>query len=129
MSPTSSGKPIKIFRKEPSREFVNEILIELGFLGFHDLRWFARDEISLSTIDNWLPILESYYLPCKARRFIHNWSSGSIITIIRHVLHSHGYTLQKEERLYNGHKTLLYQIQSMTGIHDLSGASLEVNFT
>ena len=37
-------KPIKLFRKEPSRELVESILIEVGLLGFHDLRWFSRDE-------------------------------------------------------------------------------------
>ena len=127
--PSSSGKPVKLFRKEPPREYVQEILIEMGFIGFHDLRWFSKEEIRLNTIESWLPTLESFYLPCKAKRFIHSWTPTSIITILRHVLHSHGYTLQKEERLYNGSKTMLYQIQSSTGLHDLSGASLEVNFS
>jgi predicted ferric reductase len=120
--------PIKIFRKEPPREFVEEILRHLGFIGFHDLRWFSKEEARLNTIDEWLPTLESYYLPCKAARFIHKWSPTSIITILRHILHSQGYDLQKEERLYNGHKTMLYQIQSAVSFKDLSGASLEVSF-
>ena len=122
------SKPIKMFRKEPPREFVEEILLHMGFIGFHDLRWFARTEIRTSNLEEWLPHLESYYLPCKASRFIHKWSAGSIITVLRHILHSHEYHLQKEERLYNGHKTFLYQIQSTTAFTDLSGASLEVTF-
>jgi hypothetical protein len=128
MPPASSGKPIKMFRKEPSREFVDGILKEFGFLGFHDLRWFSKDEIRLSTIDEWLPTLEAYYLPCKAKRFIHNWTNGSVLTIMRHLLHCHGYTLQKEERLYKGVKQMLYQIQSGHSIQDLSGTSLQVDF-
>ena len=122
------SKPIKIFRKEPSHELTEDILIHMGFIGFHDLRWFARNEINTSKLEEWLPILESYYLPCKAKRFIHNWTPGSIITVLRHILHSHGYHLKKEERLYNGRKTFLYQIQSATAFKDLSGASLEVTF-
>ena len=128
MPPASSGKPIKMFRKEPSREVVEHILQELGFLGFHDLRWFSKDEIRLNTIDEWLPNLESYYLPCKAKRFLHNWTGATIITVMRHMLHCHGYTLQKEERLYKGVKQMLYQIQSMHSIQDLSGVSLQVDF-
>jgi len=123
-----AGKPVKLFRKEPPREFIEEILIYMGFIGFHDLRWFSKEEIRTDTLDNWLPTLESYYLPCKAERFIHDWTPLSIITILRHVLHSHGYYLQKEERLYNGRKTFLYQIQSTTAFKDLSGVSLEVTF-
>jgi len=128
MPPASSGKPVKMFRKEPSREFVDYILRELGFLGFHDLRWFSKDEIRLNTMDEWLPFLESYYLPCKAKRFLYNWTGTSIITVIRHMLHCHDYTLEKEERLYKGVKQMLYQIQSSHSLQDLSGASLQVDF-
>ena len=121
-------KPIKLFRKEPSRELVETILIEVGLLGFHDLRWFSRDEIKLNTLEIWLPEIESYYLPCKAKRFIHKWSSLSIITILRHLLHLYGYTLEKEERLYKGVKQMIYQIQSINTFYDLSGVSLQVDF-
>lgn len=121
-------KPIKLFRKEPSREIVESILQHLGLLGFHDLRWFSRDEIKLDTLEIWLPEIESYYLPCKAKRFIHSWTNQSIVTILRHLLHLHGYTLEKEERLYKGVKQMLYQIQSINSFYDLSGASLQVDF-
>lgn len=122
------GAPIKMFRKEPSREFVEHILREMGFLGLHDLRWFSKDEIGVSKLEEWLPDLETYYLPCKSRRFIHTWTDVSILTILRHILACHQYTLHKEERLYKGAKQLLYQIQPLTGQFDLSGASLQVNF-
>lgn len=121
-------KPIKLFRNEPSRDVVEYVLRSVGLLGFHDLRWFSRDEIKLDNLEIWLPEIESYYLPCKAKRFIHNWSSHSIITILRHLLHLHGYTLQKEERLYKGVKQMIYQIQSINSFYDLSGASLQVDF-
>jgi hypothetical protein len=123
-----SRTPIKLFRKEPSKEVVEHVLRQIGLIGFHDLRWFSRDELQLNTLDEWLPDIEAYYIPCKAVRFIHKWSPISIITILRHLLHTHGYTLQKEERLYKGVKQMLYQIQSKVSFYDLSGVSLEVNF-
>jgi hypothetical protein len=123
-----SKKPIKLFRNEPAKDVVEYVLRSVGLLGFHDLRWFSRDEIKLDSLEIWLPEIESYYLPCKAKRFIHNWSSHSIITILRHLLHLHGYTLQKEERLYKGVKQMIYQIQSINSFYDLSGASLQVDF-
>ena len=126
--PPPIKKPVKLFRKEPSRATVETFLKEMGFLGFHDLRWFSRDEIRLDTIETWLPDLESYYLPCKAKRFLHIWSDVTPITVLRHILHSHGYDLQKEERLYRGGKTMLYQIQPRQSQLDLSGAILQVDF-
>jgi hypothetical protein len=123
------GPPVKMFRKDPPREFVEGLLREWGFLGFSDLRWFSRDEIRMTTQETWLPELEAYYLPCKARRFIHNWSNSTILTLMRHVLHVHDYTLQKEERLYKGSKQMLYQIQPVRASLDLSGVSLQVDFT
>ncbi len=123
-----NAKPIKLFRKEPPKEVVEDVLRQVGLLGLHDLRWFSRDELRLDSLDDWLPTIESYYIPCKASRFIHNWSPITIITILRHLLHAHGYTLQKEERLYKGVKQMLYQIQSQHSFYDLSGVSLEVNF-
>lgn len=123
-----SMKPIKLFRKEPSQEFVESLLREMGFLGFHDLRWFSKGEIRLDTMEDWLPVLESYYIPCKAKRFIHNWTDCTPITILRHILHLYNYVLEKEERLYKGEKTMLYQIQPRQSVLDLSGAILQVNF-
>ena len=122
------GKPVKLFRKEPPREFVEGLLRRMGFLGFGDLRWFSRDEIRLDTLEEWLPELESYYLPCKAKRFLYEWADGSVITVMRHILHVHDYTLQKEERLSKGVKQMLYQIQPIRARVDLSGVSLQVSF-
>lgn len=121
-------KPVKIFRKEPDRPTAEYFLREMGFLGFHDLRWFCKGEIRTETLTDWLPTLESYYIPCKAKRFIHNWTDTTLITILRHILHLYGHTLQKEERLYKGEKTMLYQIQPYKSQVDLSGAILQVDF-
>lgn len=128
IGPSGEGTPVKLFRKIPPEELVRRILVEMGFLGFHDLRWFSKDEIRTSTLESWLPELEAYYYPCKAKRFIHNWTEHSILTVLRHILHSHAYTLQKEERLYRGGKRTLYQIQPLRSCKDLSGATLQVDF-
>ena len=123
-----SSKPIKLFRKEPPQEYVEYVLREMGFLGFHDLRWFSRLEIRLDSAEEWLPLLEAYYIPCKAKRFVHTWTDVTPVTILRHILHLYNYRLEKEERLYRGEKTMLYQIQPCRSVHDLSGAILQVDF-
>lgn len=80
--------------------------------------------------DEWLPQLYPYYLPCKAKRFLHDELDGArVITIFRHLLRPHGYDLHVQERLYKDQKQSLYQIQPLHSFKDLSGVSLEVDFS
>ena len=46
----------RLFRKVPSREFVDDILVHLKLQGLTDKRWFTRDELNLDAIDEWLPL-------------------------------------------------------------------------
>ena len=119
----------KLFRLSPPKEFVEDILRNLGLIGLHDLRWFTKEELTLDSQEEWLPLLYPYYLPCKARRFMMDLlDANRLITILRHILRVHGYDLSVEERLYRDEKHSLYQIQPIHSFQDLSGASLEVNF-
>lgn len=119
----------KLFRKEPPKDLVEQILRATGLLGLHDLRWFTKEELLLTTQEEWLPLLYPFYLPCKARRFLDDSLDGNrLITIIRHCIRQHGYNLAVQERLYKDKKHSLYQLQPMQSYKDLSGANLEVTF-
>jgi hypothetical protein len=120
----------KLFRKEPPKELVEQILRSTGLLGLHDLRWFTKEELVLSTQEDWLPSLYPFYLPCKAKRFLDDPLDGHrLITILRHCIRQHGYDLAVQERLYKEKKHSLYQLQPMKSYKDLSGSTLEVTFT
>jgi hypothetical protein len=119
----------KLFREPPPKEFVNEILCKLKFQGLDDSRWFTRDQLSLDTLIEWLPLLEPYYIPCKARRFLSDIDTGRMITILRHILHPLDYDLRTQERMYKLQKTTMYQIYSLNEIpRDLSANELKVEF-
>lgn len=124
--PTKTQK--KLFRKIPPTEFVEEILRACGFLGIKDLRWFLKEEINLDTVEEWLPALEPYYLPCKVERFLYRFSADTCVTVFRHILRPHGYDLVTQERLYKDKKHTMYQIQPLDVFQDLSGGNLEVRF-
>ena len=125
-----NGAQKKLFRQVPPREFVETILRSLGLLGFHELRWFSKDELTLTHQDDWIPLLYPYYLPCKAVRFLSNeLDNNHIITIVRHIIKQYGYDLHVQERLYRDQKQSLYQIQPVHSFKDLSGVSLEVDFS
>ena len=120
----------KLFRKDPPKELVDFILRATGLIGMTDLRWFTKEELALEGYEDWLTGLEPYYLPCKATRFLHGEMDGArLVTIFRHVLRPHGYDLHVQEKLYKEHKHTLYQIQLNNPFRDLSGTSLQVEFT
>ena len=97
----------RLFRKIPSEEFVVEILENLKLNGLQEKRWFTKDELFIDTVDEWLPLLEPYYIPCKAKRFLQNINSSRVITILRHILHPIGYDLRTQERMYKLQKTTI----------------------
>lgn len=119
----------KLFRKEPSKELVEQILRSIGLLGLHDLRWFTKEELIVDSHEEWLPLLYPFYLPCKAKRFLDDgFDANRLITIMRHCIRQHGYDLSVQERLYKDKKHSLYQLQPVQSYKDLSGANLEVTF-
>jgi hypothetical protein len=119
----------KLFRKEPPKELVEQILRCSGLLGLHDLRWFTKEELLLEPAEEWLPLLQPFYLPCKAKRFLDTaLDANRLITILRHCIRVHGYDLSVQERLYKDKKHSLYQLQPAHSYKDLSGATLEVTF-
>jgi len=120
-----------LFRKKPSREFIESIIQASGLLGVHDLRWFSKEELKLEAAETWLPELEAYYYPCKAKRFFYGRGDPDadlLITVFRHILSLIGYYLQKQEKLYKGHKQTMYQITPINPFQDLSGGTLQVDF-
>lgn len=107
-----------------------EILQHLKLQGLQDRRWFTRDELQLDSLDEWLPLLEPFYIPCKAKRFLQAVTSARLITILRHILHPLGYDLLTQERMYKGIKTTMYKIHNHNGIlTDLSANEMIVEFS
>jgi len=100
-----------MFRKQPPLELVERVLRCCKLNGLDDKRWFSKEDIPLETLDEWLPFVEPYYLPCKAERYLHGTlTQGNVITILRHILKSNDIELKTQERVVNGKKTTLYQV-------------------
>ena len=100
-----------MFRKNPPLELIEQVLRCCRLNGLDDKRWFSKDDISLESLDTWLPLLEPYYLPCKAERYLHTTMTQSkVITILRHLMKAHSIELKTQERVFNAKKTTVYQI-------------------
>ena len=100
-----------LFRERPPVELIEDIFKQLRLTGLQNSPWFTKDELPLGTLENWLPLLEPYYLPCKAKRFLMRDMNGSkLITILRHLLGTIGGTMNTCERVLGGRKKTMYQI-------------------
>jgi hypothetical protein len=118
----------KIFREKPPADLVALMLTEIGFTGLNDSRIFSADELNFSTASNWVPLLEPYYLPCKAKRYFDTLDSRRIITLLRHVLPFHGFRLQVYERQHQGKKRTVYQMHPATPRLLAEGEEIRVLF-
>jgi len=118
----------KLFRETPPLDIVNTTLRALGFTGITDTKIFSAVEIRLENLETWAPILEPYYLPCKAKRYFNSLDSRRIITLLRHMLPSHGFRLQTYERQHQGKKRTVYQIHPATPRLLAEGEEIRVLF-
>ena len=100
-----------MFRKVPPLDVVDQVLRSLKLGSITEKRWFSKEELSLETLDEWMPLVEPFYLPCKAERYLQGeMTSSRVITVLRHMLKAHKIDLKVQERMVNGHKTTLYQV-------------------
>lgn len=116
-----------LFRKRPHLELVHDILINLRFTGLNDARLFTKYDIDTEVFEEFLPLLEPYYLPCKAKLFLREFDNTKGVTVLRHLLRAHGYKLHAYEKVQQGKKQTYYQFEKER-FEDLSG-SLCVDFT
>jgi len=118
----------KLFRENPPIDVLNTMLHELGFIGPTDTKLFCVEELKIETLEEWVPLVEPYYLPCKAKRYFDRLDSHRIITILRHILPVHGFGLNSYERLHMGKKRTVYQIHPATPRMMRQGEDIRVMF-
>ena len=116
-----------LFRKKPSLELVVDILIGLKFSGLNDARLFTKNDIPIEIFEEYLPLLDPYYLPCKSKLFLQEFDTNKAVTVLRHLLRAHGYKMRAYEKVHQGAKLTYYQFEKER-FEDLSG-SLCVAFT
>jgi hypothetical protein len=125
-----------LFRLIPPKEFIEEVLRSCGFeAAFADRRFVTKGglQVGVRTHETWLPLLEPYYLPCKAKRFFGSaageFDTGRLVTVLRHVLRPYDHDLVAQEVADHGTKQTLYQIQPVL-THSVSAVpEMEVSFS
>jgi len=104
----------QLFRVLPGIEIVHSLLQLFGLSSLHDTNFFTKDSLKgnetvleLTTLKD---TLEIYYLPCKAKTYLHDITEKKCITILRQFIKVHGYTLITKERYIKGTKVSVYRL-------------------
>jgi hypothetical protein len=110
-----------LFKIQIEKKLVEELLVQIGFLGLHDKKIFTKFDIPKDKFEELVVQIEPYYINCKAKRFLYSLNEGKQITILRHLLRAIGYDLLVQEKVLHNVKSTTYQIFQKYMSHDLSG--------
>ena len=118
-----------IFREFIPLDIVNQVLQILHFDNVHDKRFFTFKDLHINDFQNAIIILEPYYIPCKARKYLYtDLSQHRILTIIRQILKPIGFSLFSQERTIDKKKEMFYQLVQ-THFDNTIPASITISFT
>jgi hypothetical protein len=106
--------PHPLFRSVPPWTLVLDLLKMLG-LSTEPPFTFTRNDVQLEQSEEAATLLAPFYKPCKARQFLEYTDQNRWITILRHVLHPHGYCLTVKETTRDKKKCMMYTIERSNG--------------
>jgi hypothetical protein len=117
-----------IFREYIPLNIVNQVLQILHFDSINDKRFFTAKDINVSDFQNAIIILEPFYIPCKAKKYLYtNLSQHRILTIIRQIIKPLGYSLFSQERTIDKKKEIFYQL-IQTQFNNIISSPITVTF-
>mgnify|MGYP006282572847 CR=1 FL=1 len=102
----------QLFKTTIDVEVVVQLLQCFGLNGFCDDRFFAVSQANVSKIREMADVLQTYYIPCKARLYLSNLDKKRAVTLLKQALRLYGYTLVSKERSVQGKKWTVYQLSN-----------------
>jgi len=117
-----------LFREHVSKEKVSEVLQLLHFTGPNDSRLFTIKDVNISNFDMVILILEPYYIPCKAKKYLYgDLTPHRVLTVLRQILKNIGFTLYGQERTIGRKKETIYQI-IQTDFDSIISSEMKITF-
>lgn len=107
-------KLFQLFTEKPPIEFMNVMLTFFGLNGLEDKKEFCKEDLlELNTVErmeNFIPDLIIYYLPCKSHIYLNNITPKRCITILSQFLKLFDHKLCRKERIVNRKKYIYYNV-------------------
>ena len=104
----------QLFKVSPDLKITLRILNLFGIQDLEDNHSFTRNNLTdletVSKMNEIMPEIEKYYIPCKSKKYLTDINEKKCITILRQFLKIHDYTLFSKEKYKNGKKLLFYQV-------------------
>jgi hypothetical protein len=118
----------KLFRTSPPLDILEKLIHSFSLSSLQDTTWFSKSSLTLHTFEEILPELEPYYVPCKAKEFIHSpLTHAKAFTILRQLCKVHEIHLTAAERTCAGVKGMWYQLTPNASIG--SQSSIIIDFS
>lgn len=107
----------QLFQQVPDQEFLLKLLNCYGIKNLNDNKEFTKTDLNdlniINRIEDLIPELVLYYLPCKYQMFLTNITLNKCITILRQILRLYNYHLKKRENVHNKKKSIYYRIEEI----------------
>jgi hypothetical protein len=86
--------------------------------------------IRIQDAEQLLPELEPYYIPCKAKEFLHtSLTQTRCITILRQLARAHGFELCAREKSIGGKKEIWYSLtQTSSESSSIQSGEIQIAF-
>ena len=95
-------KHFQFFCEIPEIDFMNELLACYCLNGFDQKIQFCKSNIvemnTVKKLDEFLPEIVPYYLPCKAKTYMNELSEKRLITILFQFIKLYAYELYRKEK-------------------------------
>lgn len=110
----------QLFRKIPPKDLVIEFLNCFGFKDFQDKRSICKKYFkkmdTIDKINQLIPKLKTYYLPCKSKTYLANINKNSAMTILRQLIRPYDYVIIAREKYINGEKLINYTLNNKSKV-------------
>lgn len=110
-------KLLQLFCDMPTEELMVQLLNCYGVQSLSDQHDFTKtDLVEIKTVDklnDMIPELIMYYLPCKGKIYLNDINEKRSITILSQFLKLFDYRLLREEKIINKKKIIYYRIQKL----------------
>jgi hypothetical protein len=124
----------QLFVKRIEPELVVKLLNCFGLQNLDDHKSFTKHDLIANQVsvkvEELLPELSQYYLPCKARVYLNNISERRALTILRQVVRLYDHFLSAREKNINSHKVIVYQLSSgVSSTLIMTNQPMRIDFT
>lgn len=104
----------QLFKVSPDLKITLQILNLFGIQDLEDNHSFTRNNLTdletVSKMNEIMPEIKKYYIPCKSKKYLTDINEKKCITILRQFLKIHNHTLNSKEKYVKGKKSLFYQV-------------------